>query len=74
MNPPRIFRRLYFRLFKRYRRLEHRFVSYKEADRLIRATHHLPDEGDRWELALPEEDHNRVPFMVHLCRQVRIVE
>lgn len=67
-------RRLWLRLFPRYQRLEHRFVNYVEADRLIRDTHALPNEEDRWVFARPEEDHNCVPFMVHLCRQKRITE
>lgn len=66
-------RRLFLKLFPRYRILERRFVNYGEGDRLIRETHALPNEADRWELDTEREDHNRIPFMVYLCRRERIM-
>jgi len=45
----------------RTKRVEIRYVDYVEGDRLIR-------EG--WQLALPEEDHNRVFGMVYVERRV----
>jgi len=70
---PQKIRRLYFRIFKRYRRLEFRAVSYAEGDRLIRASVGKP-ERDQWVLAIPEEDRNRaIGLVVMLERRERIV-
>ena len=66
-------RRWYFRIFKRYRRLEFRSVSYGEGDRLIRQSVGKP-ESEQWVLALPEEDRNQVFGVVMLERRVRIWE
>ena len=63
-------RRLYYRVFKRYRRIEFRFVTYLEGDRLIRENDGRP-ERDQWQIA-PEEDANRVLGMVFLERRERI--
>lgn len=46
------------------KRLEMRFVNYTEGDRLIR------EEG--WQLALPEEDSNRILGMVYVERVEKI--
>ncbi len=68
----RMIRKLYFRIFKRYRRLEFRAVSYGEGDRLIRASVGKP-EAEQWVLAIPEEDYNRAYNVVMLERRERIV-
>ena len=66
-------RQLYYRWFMRFRRLEIRCVTYQEGDRLIRDSVGKP-EDQRWELALPEEDKNKVIGVVYLERRVRITE
>lgn len=63
-------RKLFYRVFKCYMRLELRFISYGEADRLIRESANLP-EDQRWEIAR-EEDHNRLIGKVFIERRVRI--
>jgi len=64
-------RRLYFRIFKRYRRLEVRRCTYAEANKLICDTERSP-EPERWELAA-EENHNPIIGIVWLERRERIV-
>ena len=65
-------RRLYFQIFKCYRRLEFQVVSYAEGDRLIRESVGKP-ESEVWELAIPEEDNNRaIGLVVVLERRERI--
>lgn len=66
----KLIRRLFFRVFKRYRRLELRTVGYAEADKLIRESAGKP-ECDRWDIA-PEEDGNWAIGVVYLERKVRI--
>jgi len=66
-------RRLYYRIFKRYRRLDLQFCTYAAGDILIRATADCP-EKEQWVLAIPEEDHNHVFGMVYLERKERITE
>lgn len=66
-------RRLWFRCFPRYQRLELRTANYVEADRLIRSTAYLP-EPERWRLAIPEEDRDHAFNVVYLERRVRIWE
>jgi hypothetical protein len=65
-------RRLFYRLFPRYHRLELRCVPYKEADQLLRE-----NEGkrlsDQWRIA-PEEDFNRIYCSVWLERRARIID
>lgn len=65
-------RRWYFKIFKRYERIDYRCVTYLEGDRMIRATAHMA-EHEQWVLA-PEEDHNRIPLIVFLERRKRIME
>jgi hypothetical protein len=65
-------RRLYFKIFKRFRRLELRAVSYAVADRLILESVGKP-ESETWVLAFPEEDYNRVFGLVFLERRERIL-
>ena len=64
-------RRLYFRLFKRYRRLELRCVSYPEGDRLIRENAEGPEDG-RWHIAKEEDDSPLIGMSVYLERRERI--
>jgi hypothetical protein len=64
-------KRLFYRVFKCYRRLELRRVSWNEGNDLIRATHTL-SESEQWRIA-PEEDTNKEPFTVCLERRARIV-
>lgn len=65
-------RRLYFKIFKCYRRLEFRAVSYAEGDKLIRESVGKP-EAETWVLA-PEEDNNRAfGLVVMLERRERIL-
>lgn len=66
-----MFRRLYYKLFKRYRRIELKFVSYTEGDKMIKETWDKP-ENEKWGLA-KEEDNNRIYGMVYLERKERIV-
>lgn len=66
----KLLRKLYFRIFTRYRRLECRFVSYAEGDKLIRANEGKP-ESECWVIA-PEEDTNQIYGYVHLERRERI--
>ena len=67
----KILRRLYYRLFTRYKRLELRKCSYAEGDDLITTTFHL-DEPLQWQIAVPEEDKNQAFNVVFLERKVRI--
>lgn len=64
-------KKLFYKIFKRYKRLELRFVSYREGDVLIRNTATRP-ENERWVLA-KEEDMNHVIGMVYLERKERII-
>lgn len=57
-------RKIYYRLVKRYRRLEFKSCTYAEADRLIKATYDKP-EADQWVIAT-EEDRNFIGGMVGL--------
>lgn len=63
-------KKLYYKIFKRYRRLELKFVTYSEGDKLIRANERKA-ESDQWVLA-KEEDTNHVIGMVYLERKERI--
>ncbi len=63
-------KKLYYRLFKRYRRLELRSVNYIDADTMIREGANKP-EHLQWRIA-PEEDANFEPCLVWLERRVRI--
>ena len=65
-------RKTFYRVFKCYVRLELRFVSYGEADRLIRETADLP-EDQQWVIAR-EEDHNRIIGKAFIERRIRITE
>jgi hypothetical protein len=65
-------KKLFYRLFKRYKILEKKFVPYAEADQLIKCSSGKP-EDQRWVLA-KEEDTNKCYGMVYLCRKERIFE
>lgn len=65
-------RKIFFKVFKFYRRLELKYIAYPEADELIRDNYGKPDE-EKWILAL-EEDNNHMYGMVYLERRERITE
>ena len=64
-------RRIYFRMFKRYRRLELKCVSYSEGDRLIKENADKP-EAYQWHLAKEEDSNLLVGVSVYLERRERI--
>lgn len=72
LNYVKTLRRLFFRFFNRYRRLELKRFAHVDADRLLRENEGKP-EGAQWHIAR-EEDANRVPLTVWLERRVRITE
>lgn len=63
-------KKLYYKIFKTYKVLETKFVTWDEGDKMIRATHDKPEE-EKWVLA-KEEDTNHIMGMVYLCRKVRV--
>lgn len=65
-----IFKKLYYSLVPTYEILEERFVSYTEADKLIRETNSL-EESNKWVIS-KREDSNIHLGMLFLCRKVRI--
>ena len=69
----RLIRRLYYRLFTTYKRLELRKCSYAEGDALVTGSF-FKDEAEQWQLAIPEEDKNQAFDVVFLERRVRIRE
>lgn len=66
----KFFRRLYFRLFKRYERIELKCINWPSADALLKENRHKPEE-EQWHIA-PEEDHNQMLGAVFLERRRRI--
>ena len=66
-------RKLYYKIFPTYRRLELKFVNYSEGDKLIRQSAGKP-ESEKWVIAKPEEDRNRRLGMVYLERKERILK
>ncbi len=70
-TPLHLMRRLYYRLFKRYRVLERVMVHYRQADRMLCDTAKLP-EPQRWIIDIKREDANRGYGWVHLLRRERI--
>lgn len=66
-------RRLYFRIFKRYRQLEVAFVSYRIADAMIQANVGKP-EAEQWVIDAKMEDKNTAFGFVYLERRERITE
>lgn len=65
-------RRLYFKLFKTYERLELKTFTYTEADALLKKNEGKPEE-DQWHIAI-EEDTNYNYGIVFLERKKRIWE
>jgi hypothetical protein len=65
-------RKLFFRIFKCYRRLELRCVTYAQGDNMIRENAGKP-ERHQWTIA-KEEDRNIVVGIVYLERRERITE
>lgn len=65
-------RRLYFKIFAHYILLERVFVSYAEADKLIR-DNHGKTEPEQWVIDADREDGNHIYGMVHICRRERIL-
>lgn len=63
-------KRLYYRMFKRYRRLEVRCFCWAEADDLLRHNLGKP-ESEQWRIAAREEDRNRAIGVVFLERVER---
>lgn len=68
----RFLRRLYFKLFPRYERLEFTCLNWTEADKLIKENRWKPYE-QQWQIA-KEEDRNNIYGMVFLERRKRITE
>lgn len=63
-------RKLYYKVFKRYRRIEMKMFSWQEADILIRQNEGRP-EDQQWGIA-EEEDKNHMIGFVFLERKERI--
>ena len=66
-----LLRRLFYRVFKCYRRITVGCFTYAEGDRLIRESMGK-SERERWQLAIPEEDRNSVFGVVWLEQKERI--
>lgn len=64
-------KKIFYKIFKRYKVLETRFVTWEVGDKMIKETHDKP-EPEKWVLA-KEEDANTIIGMVYLCRKVRII-
>ena len=64
-------KRIYYKIFKRYRRLALKCCDYRTADRLIRESVGKP-YSKQWRIAIPEEDHNQAIGSVFLERKERI--
>ncbi len=64
-------KKLFYRIFKCYRRLELRHVSYTEGDVMIRQNEGKP-QSEQWVLA-KEEDNNSLMGTVYLERKERIL-
>lgn len=64
-------KKLFYKIFKRYKVLETKFVTYDEGDKMLRETHDK-SESEKWVLA-KEEDTNQIIGMVYLCRKERII-
>ena len=58
-------------MFKRYRRLEFKAVSYAEGDRLIRQNKGKP-ESQQWVLAKEEDSNHAYGLVVMLERRERL--
>lgn len=65
-------RKLYYRIFVRYKRLELIYVDWRKADSLIKQNQNGP-EDQQWHIA-KEEDTDRTYSMVYLERKIRITQ
>ena len=65
-------RRIYYKLFPVYKRIDMQSFSWEQGDLLIRQNAHKPLE-EQWHIA-PEEDLNRDYDMVFLEKKIRITE
>lgn len=66
-------KKLYYKIFPQYERLELQVFSWEHADRLIKENANKPPE-EQWVLAIPEEDNNHFIGVVWLERRKRITE
>lgn len=66
-----LLKKLYYRLFKRYRRIELRVCTWEEASDMIELNI-WKEEKYRWILAL-EENYNCHPGIVYMERRERII-
>lgn len=64
---------IYYQIFKQYRRIEIRCVTWNEGDQLIKTSIGKP-EHEQWVLATPEEDYNIIINQVWLERRERITK
>jgi len=67
-----ILRTMKRRFFPTYERLELLCVSYEKADKMIRDSVGKP-EDKQWDIAIPEEDYNRVIGVVYLERKRQLL-
>jgi hypothetical protein len=67
-----IVNQIYFRVFKKYRRIESRVFTYGDADLFLKSND-SKRECDKWHIAR-EEDTNTKPNLVYLERRERIYE
>lgn len=65
-------RKLYYRWFPTYERLEMKLFSYREGDALLKENDSKPDD-QKWHLA-KEEDANQNYGFVYLERRRRVIE
>lgn len=65
-------KKLFYKIFKRYRRLELKLVMWPEADKMIKANKGKP-ASEQWVIA-KEEDTNSSYGMVYLERKERITK
>lgn len=65
-------KKLFYKIFKRYRRLELKFVIWPEADKMIKANEGKP-ASEQWVIA-KEEDTNKAYGYVFLERKERIIK
>lgn len=64
-------KRLFYKIFKRYRRLEFAALSYSEADKLFRENPGK-QECDQWVLAKEEDSNRSFGVVVFMERRERI--
>ena len=64
-------KKIYFKIFKKYRRTDFRACTWEEGDALLRANVGKP-ESEQWRIA-DEENGNRLMRIVYLERRVRVL-